>query len=85
MSTGDTVTRKLVGSAKRVHTGAMGNNAPELAGPVGLSLAAVEHLPGPHGMPGGSRYGLKWDGSFAEPAKSAVARGDGQDSERVVG
>jgi hypothetical protein len=23
---------------------------------------AVEQLPGPHGMPGGSRYELKWDG-----------------------
>ncbi|WP_255512890.1 hypothetical protein [Kribbella sp. VKM Ac-2568] len=41
----------------------MGNNAPELAGPVELELAkAVEHLPGPHGMPGGSRHELKWDG-----------------------
>ncbi|MFC5262838.1 hypothetical protein ACFPJ1_12050 [Kribbella qitaiheensis] len=35
----------------------------ELTGPVQLELAkAVEQLPGPHGMPGGSRYELKWDG-----------------------
>jgi ATP-dependent DNA ligase len=41
----------------------MGRLAPELIGPVGLELArAVEQLPGPHGMPGGSRYELKWDG-----------------------
>jgi ATP-dependent DNA ligase len=37
--------------------------APDLRGPVGLQLArAVEQLPGEHGMPGGSRYELKWDG-----------------------
>ena len=37
--------------------------SPDLAGPVGLALArAVEKLPGVHGMPGGSRYELKWDG-----------------------
>ena len=41
----------------------MGNLSPNLTGPVQLALAkAVEHLPGPHGMPGGSRYELKWDG-----------------------
>jgi ATP-dependent DNA ligase len=41
----------------------MGNLSPELTGPVQLELAkAVEHLPGEHGMPGGSRYELKWDG-----------------------
>ncbi|MEU4393099.1 ATP-dependent DNA ligase [Kribbella sp. NPDC023855] len=37
--------------------------AADLAGPVGLALArAVEQLPGEHGMPGGSRFELKWDG-----------------------
>jgi ATP-dependent DNA ligase len=37
--------------------------APDLVGPVGLELArAVEKLPGQHGMPGGARYELKWDG-----------------------
>jgi len=37
--------------------------AADLLGPVGLELAqAVEQLPGPHGMPGGPRFGLKWDG-----------------------
>lgn len=55
-------------------TVAMGNLSPELTGPVQLELAkVVEHLPGPHGMPGGSRYELKWDGFRA----GAVCR-DGQ-------
>jgi ATP-dependent DNA ligase len=37
--------------------------AADLAGPVGLELArAVEQLPGEHGVPGGARYELKWDG-----------------------
>jgi hypothetical protein len=41
----------------------MGRLAPDLIGPVGLELARVaEQLPGPHGMPGGSRFELKWDG-----------------------
>jgi hypothetical protein len=45
------------------NTGQMGRLVPGLIGPVGLELArAVEQLPGPHGMPGGSRYELKWDG-----------------------
>jgi hypothetical protein len=35
----------------------------ELAGPVELELAkAVERLPGRSGLPGGSRYELKYDG-----------------------
>ncbi len=35
----------------------------ELAGPVELELAkAVEQLPGRRGLPGGSRYELKYDG-----------------------
>ncbi|MEJ7648195.1 MAG: non-homologous end-joining DNA ligase [Nakamurella sp.] len=35
----------------------------ELAGPVDLALAkAVEEVPGPFALPGGSRYELKWDG-----------------------
>ena len=35
----------------------------ELAGPVELELAkAVEKLPGRRGLPGGSRYELKYDG-----------------------
>jgi ATP-dependent DNA ligase len=37
--------------------------SPDLTGPVGLALAqAVEQLPGEHGLPGGCRYELKWDG-----------------------
>ncbi|MFG1819620.1 hypothetical protein ACGFIF_38070 [Kribbella sp. NPDC049174] len=41
----------------------MGNLAPELLGPVALKLPrADEQLPGPKGMPGGSRFELKWDG-----------------------
>jgi hypothetical protein len=41
----------------------MGNFPTGLAGPVELELAkAVDQLPGEHGMPGGSRYELKWDG-----------------------
>jgi hypothetical protein len=41
----------------------MGNLSPDLTGPVALELArAVEQLPGEHGMPGGARYELKWDG-----------------------
>jgi hypothetical protein len=44
-------------------TGGMVPLASDLRGPVGLQLArAVEQLPGEHGMPGGSRYELKWDG-----------------------
>jgi hypothetical protein len=49
-------------SARGDHV-AMGNLSPELSGPVELELAkAVEQLPGQHGMPGGARYELKWDG-----------------------
>ncbi|TCC49589.1 hypothetical protein E0H73_42380 [Kribbella pittospori] len=41
----------------------MGNLSPGLAGPVQLELAkAVEQLPGDHGIPGGARFELKWDG-----------------------
>ena len=41
----------------------MGNLSPELAGPVQLELTkAVEQLPGRNGLPGGSRYELKYDG-----------------------
>jgi ATP-dependent DNA ligase len=41
----------------------MASSTADLTGPVGLELArAVEQLPGEHGMPGGSRYELKWDG-----------------------
>jgi hypothetical protein len=37
--------------------------SPDLTGPIGLALAhAVEQLPGPRALPGGSRYELKWDG-----------------------
>jgi ATP-dependent DNA ligase len=37
--------------------------SPDLLGPVALELArAEEQLPGPKGMPGGSRFELKWDG-----------------------
>jgi hypothetical protein len=44
-------------------TGGMVALAPDLRGPVGLQLArAVEQVPGEQGMPGGSRYELKWDG-----------------------
>jgi hypothetical protein len=39
----------------------VGKLAAELLGPVGLELArAVEQLPGPVGMSGGSRFELKW-------------------------
>jgi hypothetical protein len=35
----------------------------DLRGPVALELArAEEQLPRPNGMPGASRYDLKWDG-----------------------
>jgi hypothetical protein len=45
----------------------MGNLSPDLTGPVALELAkAVEQLPGEHGMPGGARYELKWDGFLIE-------------------
>ena len=41
----------------------MGNLSPDLTGPVELALAkAVEQLPGVRGLPGGSRFELKWDG-----------------------
>jgi ATP-dependent DNA ligase len=50
----------------------VGTLAPELLGPVGLELArAEEQLPGAKGMPGGSRFELKWDGFRA----GAVCRG----------
>jgi len=45
------------------NTDSVAKLAADLLGPVGLELArAVEQLPGPHGMPGGPRFGLKWDG-----------------------
>jgi hypothetical protein len=35
----------------------------DVLGPVALELArAEEQLPGPHGMPGGARFELKWAG-----------------------
>ncbi|TCO33034.1 hypothetical protein EV652_10333 [Kribbella steppae] len=35
----------------------------DLAGPVELALArSVDQIPGPHALPGGSRYEVKWDG-----------------------
>jgi hypothetical protein len=63
-SVGSLVTRlrETIASA-RGDIVARGNLPPELTGPVQLELAkAVEQLPGQHGMPGGSRYELKWDG-----------------------
>jgi hypothetical protein len=46
-----------------MHTDAVGNLPPGLAGPVQLELArAEERMPGVHALPGGSRYELKWDG-----------------------
>jgi ATP-dependent DNA ligase len=52
----------------------VGTLAAELLGPVGLELArAVEQLPGPHGMPGGARYELKWDGY----RMASIRTGDG--------
>jgi hypothetical protein len=37
--------------------------AADLTGPVGLALAhAGEQLPAQHGLPGRSRFELKWDG-----------------------
>ena len=48
--------------------------AANLLGPVGLALArAEEQLPGPHGMPGGARFELKWDGF-----RAGVVRRDGE-------
>jgi hypothetical protein len=36
---------------------------PDLAGQVELALArSVDQIPGPHALPGGSRYEVKWDG-----------------------
>ena len=36
---------------------------PDLAGPVEVALArSVDQIPGPHALPGGSRYEVKWDG-----------------------
>lgn len=36
---------------------------PDLAGPVEVALArSVGEIPGPHALPGGSRYEVKWDG-----------------------
>jgi hypothetical protein len=35
----------------------------ELSGPVEVALArSVDQIPGPHGMPGGARYEVKWVG-----------------------
>ncbi|MEU4605526.1 ATP-dependent DNA ligase [Kribbella sp. NPDC023972] len=52
----------------------MAKLAPDLLGPVALELArAVEQLPGQHGMPGGARYELKWDGF-----RAGVVRRDGE-------
>jgi hypothetical protein len=46
-----------------MHTDAVGNLPPGLAGPVQLELArAEERMPGVHALPGGSRYESKWDG-----------------------
>ena len=54
----------------------MGTLAPELLGPVGLELArAEEQLPGAKGMPGGSRFELKWDEVARWPVNSEL--GDG--------
>lgn len=50
----------------------MGKLSPDLTGPVALELAkAVEQLPGEHGMPGGARYELKWDGAHLPPRRLA--------------
>jgi len=36
---------------------------PDLAGPVEVALArSADEIPGPHALPGGSRYEVKWDG-----------------------
>ncbi len=38
---------------------------PDLARPVDVELAkAVEEIPGPRALPGGTRYEPKWDGSL---------------------
>jgi hypothetical protein len=35
----------------------------DLVGPVEVALArSVDQIPGPHALPGGSRYEVKWDG-----------------------
>jgi ATP-dependent DNA ligase len=52
----------------------MGTLGPDLIGPVALELArAQEQLPGPHGMPGGARFELKWDGF-----RAGAVRRDGE-------
>lgn len=62
------------------NTVAMGNLSRELTGPVQLELArAFERLPGEHGMPGGSRYELKYDGNLHELVKSALPVAAGAD------
>ena len=45
----------------------------DLAGPVELELAkAVPSVPGPHAMPGGSVYELKWDGYRGSVVRDAT-------------
>ena len=45
----------------------------DLAGPVELELAkAVPSVPGPHAMPGGSVYELKWDGYRGSVVRDAA-------------
>jgi hypothetical protein len=40
---------------------------PDLVGPVDVELTrAVEEIPGPNALPGGSRYEPKFDGFFTE-------------------
>jgi hypothetical protein len=47
----------------------------DLVGPVDLELGrAVDTIPGPNALPGGSRYEPKWDG-LVGPASSAAEKG----------
>jgi hypothetical protein len=43
---------------------------PDLAGPVEVALArSTDQIPGPHALPGGSRYEVKWDGYLHWPSQ----------------
>ena len=52
----------------------MAKLGPDLHGPVAPELArAEEQLPGPNGMPGGSRIELKWDGFLHSTSQTGSA------------
>ncbi len=48
---------------------------PDLAGPVEVALArSVDQIPGPHALPGGSHYEVKWDGRAAAVVRDGKVR-----------